>query len=382
MSLTGVNLLLLMGSMVPLPAPKVVSSLESLEVSNSDEGRSGFQIILKTNRKGLLARLDYPLLKSSQVKLSNRVVIVVTFKLPIPRVLMDGIITNIQLSPGGKEDGDRIVITGEDVSVMMDMEEKIKEHPGQPELVIANKIIASYAKYGLIPTVIPPPVADIPLPIERIPVQHGTDLEYLNEMAQRYGYVFYIKSGPMPGMNTAYWGPPKRIGMPQSALSVNMGINSNVESINFQNDALAPALVKGSVQDRRLNKKLPLKTFASKRLPPLAREPLLFKSFSKIRKEIPKDIDGLSYAEAFARAQGQTDKSVDDVVVATGEINSLKYGKVLEARGIVGVRGVGDNHDGMYYVKEVRHVISKGNYNQHFRLTREGSGTITPVVRT
>ncbi len=381
MNLTGINLALFMGPAVPLPAPKFVNALESLEARHTDDGRSGFQIVFKAERSGLAGILDYPLFKSPQLKEFNRVIIAVTFKLPVPNVLMDGIITNIQLTPGAGKEGDRIIVTGEDVSVMMDLEEKAVEHPGQPELVIANKIIASYAKYGLIPAVIPPPAADVPLPIERIPVQRGTDLEYLTEMAERYGYVFYVKSGPVPGMNTAYWGPPKRVGLPQSALSANMGPNTNVESISFENDALSPALVKGDICDRRTNVKLPLMTFMSKRLPPLARQPSLLMNFTKVRKELPKNIDGLGYAEAFARVQGQTDKSVDNIITATGELDSLKYGKILQARGIVGVRGVGDTYDGMYYVKAVNHSIRKGSYKQSFTLKREGAGTITPIVR-
>ena len=68
-------------------------------------------------------------------------------------------------------------MTGEDVSVMMDLEEKSAEHPAQDETIIALKLIASYAQYGLIPVVIPPVVIDPPIPIERTPVQQGTDLE-------------------------------------------------------------------------------------------------------------------------------------------------------------------------------------------------------------
>ena len=71
-------------------------------------------------------------------------------------------------------------MTGEDVTVMMDLEEKSEEHPAQDETIIANLLILQYAQYGLIPTVIPPLAIDPPIPIERIPVQQGTDLQYLN----------------------------------------------------------------------------------------------------------------------------------------------------------------------------------------------------------
>lgn len=368
--------------MVPLPAmPPIGEALESVEVSHSDEGRSGFQITFKAERRGPLGLLDYPLNKVPQLRMFNRVVLLVTFQSPLPKVLVDGIITNIQLTPGSGDQVDHITITGEDVSVVMDQKEVTMEHPGQSELVIANKLIATYAPYGLVPSVTPPPVIDVPPPTERIPVQRGTDLQYLQDMAARYGYVFYIKAGPVPGTNTAYWGPPKRVGLPQSALSVDMGPSTNVESIRFSNDGLAPALVDARLQDSKTNAKMPLMTFAAKRMPPLAREPSLVTNLAKARRKLAGNTSGLSYAQAVGRAQGLTDASVDSVVTAQGELDSIKYGHVLEARGTVGVRGVGDTYSGLYYVKQVKHNITRGSYKQSFTLTREGTGSITPVVR-
>jgi hypothetical protein len=71
---------------------------------------------------------------------------------------------------------------------------------------------------------------------------------------------------------------------------------------------------------------------------------------------------------------------MDDVLTATGNLNSLQYGNILQPRGLVGLRGVGYNHDGLYYVKRVTHDIRKGQYKQNFTLTREGKGALTPVV--
>ncbi len=382
MNLLGVNLALLMGPTVPLPAIQpIVQALESVEINHNDQGSSGFQIIFKANRGGPMGQVDYPLSKMPQIKMFNRVIIIVMFKVSVPTVLMDGIITNLQLTPSnGNQDG-YITITGEDLSVLMDLKEKTAEHPAQSEFIIANKIIATYAEHGLIPRVTPPIMMDVPAPTERIPVQRGTDLAYLREMATRFGYRFYVKPGPLPGMNMGYWGPPERIGLLQAALSVDMGAHTNVDTISFSNDGLAPALVDAKVQDRRANVKLPLMTFAAKRIPPLAREPSLFMNFSKVRRTLPNDLGGLSYPEAFARSQGKTDFSVDNVVTATGELDAMTYGHMLQAPGIVGVRGAGDTHDGIYYVKRVVHKIREGTYRQSFELTREGTGTITPLVR-
>ena len=83
--------------------------------------------------------------------------------------------------------------------------------------------------------------------------------------------------------------------------------------------------------------------------------------------------------QAFARAQGMTDASTD-VVTVDGELDALRYGDPLCARGLVGLRGAGYSYDGLYYVKRVTHTIRKGEYSQRFSLTREGVGAISPVV--
>jgi hypothetical protein len=198
-------------------------------------------------------------------------------------------------------------------------------------------------------------------------------------MAKRYGYVFYVTPGPVPLTNTAYWGPPIREKLPQRALSVDMGAVTNVDSINFQNNSLAPTLVSGRIQDRNTSQSAPVHSFTSTRVP-LSTEPALAANATHVRRRQFRQC-GLNTMQAAARAQGITDASVDDVVTATGTLDVLRYGDLLEPRRPVGLRGVGLQYDGLYYVKNVTHQIRKGEYRQRFTLTREGTGSTTPVVR-
>ena len=374
--LLGLRLTLLIGPTAPLPAPPfLLEALQSVEVTHADEERSGFQITFRAARGDLTDALDYKLLTLPLLRPFNRVVLLSTIDF-VPRVLMDGFITHQQLDPAKST----LTITGEDVSVMMDLTEKSAEHPALDETLIAAKIIATYAQYGLIPKIIPPPILDPPLPIERTPVQQGTDLAYLIAMAKRFGYVFYVKPGPAPLINTAYWGPPERLGLPQPALSVNMGNQTNVESLTFKNDALVPTLVQGLVQDRLTNFPLPVFSLPLPpyKMPPLESEPSLIFNQPNVRTKQFRE-PGLTVQEALVRAQGTTD-AANAVVTAEGELDVLRYGSVLDARGLVGVRGAGFSYDGLYYVKRVKHLIKKQQYKQQITLTREGVGSITPVV--
>ncbi len=377
MSLLGIHLTLLIGPTVPVPAPApLIDALAYAQVIHRDTGRSGFEITFQAGRSGLSGLVDYPLLTTPLLKPFNRVILVVTINVT-PRVLIDGIITHQQLSPSDQPGQSSVTIIGEDISLMMDLEEKSVEHPAQDETIIANKLILSYAQYGLIPMVIPPLVIDPPIPIERIPVQQETDLQFLNDMAKRYGYVFYIIPGPVPFTNTAYWGPPVRVGVPQSALTVNMGPQTNVSSFNVRYNAMDPTLVEGQIQDRLTNQSFPVQTFASLR-PPLAAFPAWLVNQPNVRRKQFRE-GGLNVMEAYARAQGQTDASID-AVVAEGSLDADRYGTLLQPRALVGVRGAGYSYDGWWYVKQVTHVIQVGSYQQQFTLTREGVGSTTPVV--
>ncbi len=376
MNLAGTHLTLLIGPTVPVPAPaSFAEALDSVEVTQNDE-RSGFQLTFKVGR-GRMDVLDYAQLSSPLLQPFSRVVLLVTFK-AMPQVLMDGVITHQQLSPGADPGQGRLTVTGEDVSVMMDLEEKSVEHPAQPEAVIALKIIAGYAQYGLIPTVIPPPTVDIPLPTERVPVQQATDLDYLREMATRFAYVFYVTPGPAPLTNTAYWGPPPRLGLPQKALSVNMGPFTNVlGDVNFQYNSLEPTLIDGKIQDRQTGQDVPVQTRTSTRIP-LASQPAL-QTQAHVRTRRFRQ-SGLSTVQAYARAQAETDRSTDKVLTATGELDAARYEALLTPRGLVGLRGAGLSYDGFYYVKRVTHLIQRGEYRQRFTLTREGQGAISPMI--
>jgi hypothetical protein len=376
-SLVGVRLTLLIGPTVALPAPPpVIEAVREVEVTHRDDAQSGFSITFNIGRSGLSALLDYALLANPLLKPFNRVIVMVTFG-AMPYVLMDGIIATQELAEGQQPGTSTLTIKGEDVSVMMDREERSAEHPAQTEALIALKLIANYAQYGLIPIVVPPLAFDVPIPMERIPVQQGTDLDYLRTLADRHGYVFYVRPGPAPFTNFAYWGPPRRIGVPQRAITVNMGPETNAKLAEARKDGLGPTMVEGHVQDRSTNQKIPVRTFGSLQ-PPLASLPSWLVDMANLRRKQLR-ASGVNAVQGLAQAQGAAEQTMDAVKLE-GELDAGSYGGVLQARELVGVRGAGFTYDGFYYVKRVTHKISLGKYTQRFELVREGLGSTTPLV--
>ncbi len=108
--------------------------------------------------------------------------------------------------------------------------------------------------------------------------------------------------------------------------------------------------------------------------PPLATSTPLTINPSFVRKTL-LGFQGSSIADALMRAQSMTDASLSSVVTVEGTLDVLRYGAILIAPGIVGVRGVGNSYDGNYYIRSVSHSIGRGQYKQQFSLAREGTGS-------
>lgn len=376
----GMNLTLLIGTTTPRPVPVVLSeAVDSLEVTYRDQGRSGFQIVFRIGRAEPADSQDDPLLRGATEQLLNpfnRVIMTVTVN-SRPRVLLDGMITYHEFAPSLEPGESIFTITGEDVGVMMDLEEKAVEHLELDDKSIVEKILNSYSKYGLTPKLSTPKWTDRPLKTDRVPVQLGTDLDYVQELAYRHGFVFYIKPGPSTGSNEAYWGPPNRKATPSKPLTFNMGSSTNVESINFQYDALAVMKVQGQVQDRKTNAIQPVSASSSGRSP-LSREPALTQQ-TYTRTAQFRQTARLG-TQATAYAQAMVDQSMDAAVTAIGELDTLTYGDFLQHGGTVDLRGVGQTYDGRYYINEVTHQIQQGDYKQRFKMTREGLGSTVSSV--
>jgi len=376
--LLGIHLTLLIGPTVPMPASaELIDAIKSIKVTNTDESRDGFEITFAVGRSGPQDLLDYPILNNIALKPNCRLIIQVFFGLT-PHVLIDGIIKLQQLNPSIEPGKSTLTITGEDISVVMDKEEKSVPHPNMPDNITITKIISEYVTYGMVPKVQPPLLAEVTTEIDRIPTQRSTDLKYLQTLARTHNCVFYIEPTDVPTVTTAYWGPLNIIGIPQKALSFNIGGETNVITLNSQNNSLSPTMVKGYVTDRITGQKFPILSLPPTR-PPLATQPAWLVNQPNVNVKQFTGDGGVSALQAQSQAQAEADGTID-VITVTGELDAMKYGNILRARKLVGLRGVGISYGGLYYVKNVTHNIKRGEYKQSFTLTREGLVSTVPLV--
>jgi hypothetical protein len=368
------HLTLLIGPLpVPIPAPlPITEALQRVEVNNSQE-RSGFQI---TFSMGKTSPLQLALLPAGFFDpMITRVIIIVTFK-GIPNVLMDGVVTRQEVQPGNEPGQSTLTITGEDLSVLMDVVELRVPFMGMTEVARINLILAKYATFVIVPVVVPPPVVSVDSPTSRFDTQDGTDRGYIQSLAKQSGYVFFIEPGPLPLQSTAYFGPDFRIPVPQPALSVNSDWDTNVESLSFSLDGLAKKTVIMFTMDP-ITRKIPLPIPVPDINP--IHPPLGLRQTPPAKITFASDTTRLSPTELAKRAFGIMKESAD-AISGSGSLNVATYGHVLRSRMLVGVRGAGIAYDGMYYVDSVSHSIKRGEYKQNFQLSRDGLISQTPVV--
>lgn len=373
-----------LGKLIPTPASTaLMGAVDRVEVQQKSQGRSAFQVSFLAQRADVPAD-DYALLAGpfSPLNPTTRMIIFVELG-GRKTVIADGFIIHQQLAPTGGRDGQALItVTGEDVSIKMDLNQVSREYPGLPPNIVAMLLIAKYPELGLLPLVIPPiPPLPPPNPLENVPIQHGTDYEYVSGLATGFGYTFRVQAGPLPLVNTAYWGPDIRIGiLPQPPLTVGQANGTNVDDMNFTYNAMTPYTIGGAVLDGIIDKQIPLQTFLLPISPFASRPPIVVQAPNFWRLEQRKFTVGGDTAKAYAKAQAQTLMSQQTVVQASGKLDAFRYGHVLRPYESVTVRGAGNTYDGIYWVQDVTTTIERGGLKQQFVLTRGGLGSLIDSV--
>jgi hypothetical protein len=377
--LDSVKLNLLMGPLIPLTPPRsVIDALDSVEVTVNDTGTSGFQMTFIVDKQSPLQILF--LLSGGLPLLFMRVVLVATVN-GVANVLMDGVVTNNHIAPGDKGSNSTLTITGEDLSALMNQSNWSGfPFPACPAEARVALMLAKYAMFGVVPLIIPSVLIDVPLPTSQIPSQQGTDLEYIRSLADRVGYVFYLNPGPAPGITEAYWGPQIKVGPVQPALNVDMDAYTNVEALHFNFDQQQNKIPVVYIYNQETGVSIPIPIPPITPLnPPLGLIPPLPTNIPPDLAPVRDDLSKRPIPQAIMIGLA-TASQWADAVTGEGSLDVTRYGRVLNARQLVGVRGAGPAFDGLYYVKSVTHKIKRGEYKQSFKLSRNGLVSTVPRV--
>lgn len=381
----------------PRAAPALlVDSLRSIEVIQTSQSPSGFQMIFEAERYAEQPgqSSEYPLLSTGLLDPFNRLQVETTMG-NTKQLLIDGFITHQAVATD--ERSLVITVTGEDLSVKMDLFQVSAEYPKMADSAIVKKILGKYSGLGIQLKVTAPNGEKAPE--DYVPQQNGTDRRYLQELAARNGFRFYVGPDPKSGKVNAYWGPRNVDGTVQKALTTNMGEEDNILTLEMSFDALVPTVAYGSVLDMTSTpaKATDIGVAKSSAKPPFAKQSSIPSGQATpptgAVANAPKLAvrgsllyhPGLDVLTAKSRGQAMVDLAVEQVITVKGTVDTVAYEAILQATQVVELRGVGTSYDGRYYVEEVTHKLDleagDWEYEQGFKLSRSGLGSTISKVQ-
>jgi hypothetical protein len=157
-----------------------------------------------------------------------------------------------------------------------------------------------------------------------------------------------------------------------------MGPHTTCDNLQFSLDGTAKKIVVMTVMDpftRRTPIPIPVPNIS------VLRPPMGLRLTPPARVEFPGYVAHLNPSQAANLALSIV-FGASDAITGSGSLDVLRYGHVLRARMMVGVRGVGFTYDGLYYVNSVTNDIKRGQFKQSFNLSRDGLVSNTPAVLT
>jgi phage protein D len=281
--------------------------------------------------------------------------------------LISGYVIETDAQFADEPNSSELNVVAMDPTVLLHLEEKIKAWPNMADSDVVSAIFSDGA-YGFTPVV--EPTKFVRNEKDHTLTQRGTDIQFLEHLAQRNGYEVFLDLNDA-GEVEGHFHPPKREQQPQPALTVNMAAATNVNKFRARFDMLGPATAQattldaddGTVQDGSAD---------ASTEDGMGAQPAT--ATDRPRKVLLAGLGmGLS-AEVQRYAQAIVDRSSWSIV-AEGELNTVAYGSILKAKMPVMVRGVGRTFSGRYYVERVLHTIGgDGTYTQRFTLRRNALG--------
>lgn len=247
-----------------------------------------------------------------------------------------------------------------DESVLLDREEKLRDWPGKKDSDIAREVLQGYGfdVSGVEDTTLVHDEA-----ISTI-IQRESDMRFLKRLALRNGFDCWIENGE------AFFRPPRLDEAPQPLLAVHFGEETNVDSLQLEVDALAPAHV-AMAQIDPTSKEVLQANKETSLLPALGATT----ADGFLPAELPAGRVVIAHnattglAEMEALCQGLLERG-QWFVKARGEVDASRYDHVLKPRQTVTLKGVNATYSGLYYVHRVTHTLRPEGYRQAFEARR------------
>jgi phage protein D len=254
-----------------------------------------------------------------------------------------------------------------DPTVLMNLDQLTKAWPNASDSDVANSIFSA-GKYRFTPIV--DQTSWRRQENDQTLMQRGTDMQLLQQLAQRNGFEVYVETNGFTGQVEGHFHAPRLTQPPQGTLSVNMRDATNVNSFNARFDMLRPATAEATNLDVASREDQQSEATTSQ-LPALGQQASL--ATSQQRRVLPSGTGLTRTGELKTYAQALADRS-SLAITAEGELNTVAYGRLMRAKRPIMVRGAGRQFSGTYYVQRVHHVFTPESYVQSFTMVRNATG--------
>ena len=285
--------------------------------------------------------------------------------------LFDGYATHIRPHFEEIETNCYLEVIGMDAAVVLDAEERVATYPNVSDREAAEQILSRYQIPLTAENTVARQTED-----DRLLVQRETDWKFLQRLARRNGFVFYLKYDEIQDSMVGHFHRPYVDEQPQADLTI-LRENHNLHWIDFQLTMTGPVRYVGAAIDP-IKKQL-IRSDATTELAIMGEDGLADKVEGVLtgagataaqvilRDPFPSD------AALNAMATGKTDMT-QFLVEARGELDPALYRGLLRSRLPVLIKGIGTNFSGVYYVRSVRTVLQNGLLTQTFIAVRNALG--------
>jgi len=284
--------------------------------------------------------------------------------------IFDGLVLSQRLHLETGAVSSTVDVWGQDVSWLMNLEEKTKEWVDVTDGNVANAI---FSDYGITPAS-ENTDEDSASHTEsgHSLMQRGTDIQFLRQLARRNGKICRVACTDTPGQRTGYFARPAVDGDPAVTITLNPSTDATISALDLEWDATRPTAVKarqalfndssadgasGDTSDSGLDAldERKLGDFAGKA--------------NTVMLTAPVDDAG----ELTMRAQSLLIES-GWFAKCEGEADASRIKTVLRVGTVVQLDGAGSVNSGKYLVWSVRHAFTQDAHKMKFVLVRNAVG--------
>ncbi len=304
-----------------------------------------------------IADSDYPALADGDLSAGAELSVMVA-----DQCLALGTVTGQKARLGGSVGEESwLDVHGYDNSIKMGREARLSAWTLLTESDVVTAIVAGY---GFVPDVETTSTRYSPMTHELI--QRGSDLEFVQRLARRNGYLFWISADTL-GIQTAHFRRPPVDAGEELTLSIHLD-ESSFDVLEIEWDAERPHSVVSAGLDVSTLSTIdgsvtapPLPSMASTGLAQIA-DP----AHSTLVLAPADDAGGLTARSEAALVDAEM------FVKARGTTTLARAGSPVRAHTVVALDGVGSRHSGPWFVAGVRHLIDGVSHRMECELARNG----------